>query len=165
MADRPTIDQLFYKHLTAEDELGVVVRAHIHIESNIGEFVTSLVRFPDQLPRLQYESKLRLACALGLRHVYFEPLKLLGDIRNGFGHRLDATLTEERINELFSKLPDEAQQLALQAYDMTIRQRGEQDPPKFSALSPKDRFVLIAVVLKSFLTAAVHKVRTKPKST
>jgi hypothetical protein len=154
MVSRPEIDQSFYQHLIAEDELGVVVRAHIHIEASLTEFVEARTPFPEHLPRLTYEARLRLACALGLKRDHFDALKILGDIRNSFGHRIDAKLTDPKINELFSKLPPDTRQLTLQAYDMTNAKREVKGPPKLLDLPPKDRFVLIAVMLQSFITVA-----------
>ena len=161
MVSLPTIDEQFYSHLTAEDELGVVVRAHIHIEASIIDFVRARVPFPDDLPRLQYEARLRLAIALGLKPQYFESLKLFGDIRNTFGHNLDATLAETRINELFSKLPKEAQEITLKAYVMIVEQRGGKDTLRFAQLSPRDRFILMSVTLKNYIVAAAHEAASK----
>lgn len=151
MPELPHIDEQFHKHLTTEDELGVVVRAHIHIEASVNDFLEHVVPFPDLMPRLQYETKLRLACALGLRQDRFAALKLLGDIRNLFGHKLDAVLTDAKINELYFALPPKDQNLVVDVYNATVEQMGEKNPPPFANLTPKDRFVLIAVLLKTFV--------------
>lgn len=163
LAPHPHIDERFLADLTAEDELGVVIRTHIHVEASIIEFVRARVRFPDELPRLTYESRLRLAMALGLKNEYFEALKLLGDIRNSFSHKLEASLSNEKIDELFSKLGPEPKELTLEAYTMTKKQRGEADGPTFNKLPPKDRFIFMAVVLKEYLAAAVNEATTTPK--
>lgn len=160
MNDELKIDQAFYDHLSADDELGVVVRAHIHVEANVNAFVQAIIPYPDRLPRLQYEGRLRLACALGLRHDHFEALKLLGDIRNSFGHRLDAKLTNEKVNELYSKLPEETQEIVLTGYKTAAQKAGHQSPQKFSTLDAKSRFVFIVVILKSFVLVAAHKAET-----
>ena len=164
MVPHPHIDERFFADLKAEDELGVVIRAHIHIEASIIEFIRARVRFPSELPRMTYESRLRLAMALGLKNEYFEALKLLGDIRNSFSHKLDASLSNEKINELFSKLGQEPKELTLEAYTMTQKQQGEADGPIFNQLPPKDRFILMAVVFKTYLTAAVHEATTEPSN-
>lgn len=154
------IDEAFFMHLNSEDELGVVVRAHIHIEASLNAFVDARVPYPDRLPRLPYEGRLRLACALGLMHSHFDALKVLADIRNSFGHRVDAKLTDGKLKELYGKLPPETQELVVRAYEMTNRQRGFINPPEFPSLSPKDRFVLIAVMLKSFVVAAAYQAKS-----
>ncbi len=101
--------------------------------------------------------------ALGLKNEYFEALKLLGDIRNSFSHKLEASLSNEKIDELFSKLGPEPKELTLEAYTMTKKQRGEADGPTFNKLPPKDRFIFMAVVLKEYLAAAVNEATTTPK--
>lgn len=156
MSEHPTIDELFYQHLAAEDELGIVVRAHIHIEASLNDFIDAIIPFPDQLPRFQYEARLRLACALGLRQDHFEALKLLGDIRNAFSHKLTAKLTSAMIDQLYSKLPPDTQSFAVQIYEVINRKRTETGP-EFDRLPPKDRFVLISVILKSFVAVEAHK--------
>ena len=158
---RPTIDERFHRDLDSEDELGVVVRTQIHIEASVIDFIRARVPYPDDLPKLQYEARLRLAVALGLKQEYFEGLKLVGDIRNAFAHNLNATLTEARANELFSKLGAEGQELTHKSYAMTNHQRGEKDAPSFTKLSPKDRFILIAVCLKAYVVAAAHEATTR----
>lgn len=165
MPERPTIDKLFYQHLIAEDELGVVVRAHIHLEASLNEFVETLIPYPERLPRLLFEARLRLACALGLRDDYFEALKFFGDLRNRFAHKLDAKLDDATLNDLHSKLPADGRELTLQAYERTNEQRGETSRPDFKALAAKDRFVLIAVVLKGFIVAATHEAKSVSQRT
>ena len=149
------VDPAFYHSLVAEDELGVVVRAHIHIEASILDFLHARVQKPKLLPRLPYEARLRLACALGLNEEYFECLKALGDLRNHFGHNLSATISGAKANELYTKLPPFAKDVTLATYAKTVVQHD--DMPSFEGLSPKDRFVFIALVLKMFaLNSAVE---------
>lgn len=151
------VDPSFYQILTAEDELGVVIRAHIHLEASILDFLEATVLKPKLLPRLPYEGKLRLACALGLDQDYFDSLKALGDLRNQFGHNLQAALSNVTVNELYAKLPTIGKEVTLGTYAKTIV--GHDDVPAFDSLSPKDRFVLMAVVLKMFAVNAAAVAR------
>jgi GNAT superfamily N-acetyltransferase len=75
-------DDTFIPALLGEDALGVVVRAHIHIEARINALLDTMVAHPSLLPHLRYEQRVRLACALGLDDRWFKQLKLLGDLRN-----------------------------------------------------------------------------------
>ena len=50
----PRMDEIEDKLLTAlqgEDELGVVVRAHIHVEAHLMEYVELCFQFPDHLKK------------------------------------------------------------------------------------------------------------------
>lgn len=150
------VDPSFYKHLVAEDELGMVVRAHIHIEASIIDYLKQVVPNPGLLPRLTYEARLRLACALGLDQDHFDALKALGDIRNRFGHNIEARLTDEAVNDLYAHMPPLAKEATLGAYARTTE--GSTEAPSFDKLSARDRFVLIAVALKMFAVHSAAKV-------
>ena len=150
------VDQAFYEHLIAEDELGMVVRAHIHIEASIRDFLRQVVPHPDLLPRLTYEARLRVACALGMNADHFQALKALGDIRNSFGHNLEASLTDAIVNDLFARLPEYAKEGTIGAYGQMIGDDASAHS-KFQKLSARDKFVLIAVSLKMFAVHAAAK--------
>lgn len=150
------VDLSFYQHLVAEDELGMVVRAHIHIEASIIDFLKQVVPNPGLLPRLTYEARLRLACALGLDQDHFDALKILGDIRNSFGHNIEARLTDQAVNDLYARMPPPAKETTLGAYARTTESRST-EAPLFDKLSARDRFVLIAVALKMFAAHSAAK--------
>jgi hypothetical protein len=59
---RPEFDQSFLDALLSEDELGVVVRAHIHVEASLSEFIETLIPVPAELPNLRYQQRVELAC-------------------------------------------------------------------------------------------------------
>lgn len=139
----------------------MVLRAHIHIEASLEEFIDALIPWPDRLPRQQFDSRLRLACALGLSQSYFDALKFFGELRNRFAHKLDAKLDDATLNEFYSKLPREGQELTLQAYEMTNQQSAATERPEFQALSPKARFALIAVMLKGLVVTAAHEAKSR----
>ena len=48
----PKIDERFSNDLLSEDELGAVVRAHIHIEATIREFIDHRMKLPSYLGKL-----------------------------------------------------------------------------------------------------------------
>lgn len=152
-------NKMFFQALTGEDELGVVIRAHVHIEAALTELVEARVPFPDRLPRLNYEKRLQLACALGLKVEHFASLQFLANLRNQFAHRLDAGLTGAAVNKLWSKITPDNQKLVLRALEMTLQKRNESLPAEFAILDPKARFVLISVVLKQLLDKAVQEAK------
>ena len=59
----------FVGALFGEDELGVVVRAHIHIEAKLLELLELMVADPKHLERmdLDFGQRVNLAVALGLK--------------------------------------------------------------------------------------------------
>ena len=153
MASKPATDEKFFDALIGEDDLGAVVRAHIHIETRLQLVVEAFTRHPDYLPSLRYEQKAKLAVALGLSWRILPALMKLGHIRNSFGHRLDVTLTDDMVNELFNCLAEEDQKTIVEAYQMTQKQLNL-DWPSFKKSSARLKFVNIAVALDKFLIIA-----------
>jgi hypothetical protein len=135
----------FVDALFGEDDLGVVVRAHIHVEAKLVEFLELLVVAPQHLERmkLEFEQKVNLAVALGLKPEHASGLSALGNLRNAFAHRLDAKLSEERVRNLYETLSGADKQARQVTYDKTNRDAGKSDAPPLKELSPRDRFILI----------------------
>jgi hypothetical protein len=149
----------FHDSLMGEDELGVVLRAHFYIEAEIEALIAALIPFPSELPRLRYEQKLKLACALGFDGSAFPPLKALGDLRNSFGHQIGAHLTSAMVRTLFDSFTAEDQAIVLAGYNKSRTQLGD-ELPSFEDLGPKDSFVVIAVTLHKMLAWAVQEVKS-----
>jgi hypothetical protein len=148
----------FHAALAGEDELGVVLRSHFYIEAELEAFIDSLIPNPNSLPRLKYEQKIKLACALGLHTSVVPPLKALGDLRNSFGHQIGAHLTVPMLNKMHDSFVPEDQESIRKGYDKT---RAEIDTtlPPMEDLGPKDRFVLLSIALHKILTQVVSEVR------
>lgn len=152
------IDKDFSKHLLSEDELGAVIRAHIHVEASVRDFVDIFLMRPSHLPRLRYEDRLRLAVALGLREDFLPSLKYLGDIRNLFGHNLAAQITEDITTKLHSLLPPEMQKDVIENF-MTASTADGSAPREFSSIRPKEQFIIIVATLKGTLVGYVSAIR------
>jgi hypothetical protein len=153
-------EEAFLEALLSEDELGVVVRAHIHIEARLNELVENLVLRPALLPRLRYEQRARLACALGLVEEIFQPLKILGDIRNQFSHKLDTKLTPAMVQALHDAIPDRNRGLG--AYAKT-RAKHPEMPADPASLPPKEKFIMCALMLQGVLKVGCEQALAKRK--
>lgn len=150
----------FVAALMGEDELGVVVRAHIYIEARLFELLHRFVTDRKHLERmdLDYAQCVHLAIALGLKSQHAPPLLALGSLRDAFAHRPDTKLTKDRVDNLYKALSSDDKNLVHEAYTRTNSQMLKTVGPNFRALSPKDQFILIAVTLRSMLSAAVISV-------
>jgi hypothetical protein len=153
----------FHDALAGEDELGVVLRAHFYIEAELEALINALLPHPNELPRLRYEQKLKLACALGFDKSAFMPLKELGDLRNSFGHQIGAHLTEGMVEKLFNSFNSQDQSIITNGYNKSRAQFGD-DLPSIESLNPKDRFVLVAIMLHKVLAGAVMEVRSNGRT-
>lgn len=160
-------EDAFIKVLMGEDELGVVVRAHIHIEARINELLEKMAAHPEYIRKmnLDYEQLVNLAVALGLKSESARPLKALGTLRNIFAHRLDTSLTKDRVDSLYKTLSTEDKQIAQWVYERTNVQLSMKDAPtSLRGLRPKDKFVLIAVAMRAMLLAAIAQLNSSSEA-
>ena len=151
-------DRSFYVALTGQDEIGVVIRAHIYIEQLVNEALERLIPYPDPMEamRLDYSQRVHLLVALGLKEQHLSPLLALGRLRNKFAHKLDAGLTEGVVNDFFRTFDGENRQIIQNAYSSARdKLSSEPRPNRASDLPPKDRFALYAATLHSALIAAI----------
>ena len=90
-------DELF-EVLKGEDDLGVVIRTHIHIEAVLNDLIEKIFRESKYVDKmgLDYHQKVKLTLACGLDPRFEKPLNTLGTIRNNFAHRLEAKLGKDR---------------------------------------------------------------------
>jgi hypothetical protein len=98
----------FSNALLGEDELGVIIRAHIFIEAELDKCLKARLKNVDALgDGLEYQMKVRIALAAGLRANLQQPLNALGKLRNKFAHRLGMTLTKEDADNFYATFSKE----------------------------------------------------------
>jgi hypothetical protein len=148
-------DTEFLAAIQAKDELGLVVRAHIHIESELVLLLEALVRSKKNLDRLEleYGQRVYLAAALGMKEAVVRPLLAVGTIRNAFAHRLNSKLTEDRVNNFYKAFSSEQRSLIEESFRLT-----RQHSPSFAGksvrqLPPREQFVLLASTARSLVQA------------
>lgn len=92
--------------LLNEDDIGKVIKSHIHIENLIYQFIDLSVMDSEPLKamNLDYYSAIHLAVSLGLPKRLLSPLKCLGSIRNKFAHCIDQKLSKNEINAIYKSL-------------------------------------------------------------
>jgi hypothetical protein len=99
--------------LSTEDDLGKVVRAHIHIEHELQELIFLAAPRPDHIKRfenMEFFEKVQLALVLGLNADLKPALSATGTLRNKFAHRLDMKIGEEEAKNLIATLTPRAKQ-------------------------------------------------------
>jgi hypothetical protein len=157
----------FIKALMGEDELGVVLRTHIHIEAWINELLGRMGLDMARLDKaqLEYHQRVHLAIALGLKHEHCAPLLAIGTIRNAFAHNLGAALTKERVNNLHNSLSPGDKAIVQRVYQKTnaqVESRAGDRPGSLRNLEPKDQFILMATAIHGMLRAAVVQLGGEP---
>ena len=154
--DHPS-DEAFFESLSVEDDLGMVVRAHIHVEAMLLEMIDLLVPNPEPLKKmeLEFHQRVTLAVALGKLDEKEAPaLRALGKLRNDFAHRLDTQLSKDRVNNLYNALSADQKGLIQHVY----RREGS-GGPSFKEMSPRDRFIAMAISLRAMLLARIIDIR------
>ena len=156
----PDQDQ-FDKDLQGEDDLGVVIRAHIHIEQQLNTCINELIPFPKALKpmELDFSQRVHLLVALGLKEEFKRPLLALGNLRNEFAHRLDAALTEGRVKSFYDTFGGHEKDGIHQSLDRTRKRLGMGAKSKMKHQPPKDRFILYAISLHAALLVALMEIR------
>jgi hypothetical protein len=150
----------FTKALFGEDELGAVVRAHIHVEAKLLELIGVLVEDESYIRRLKLEfsQHVDLAVALGLNADYAKGLRAFGNLRNDFAHKLDSRLSKERVCRLYESLSSREKELVQKAF-METPPTLEDSATDFNDCGPKSQFILIAVALHTLLEMVILSVR------
>lgn len=149
------LSDAFKDALLSEDQLGRVVRAHLHVESHIDEILEKLVVDPDELARmkLDYAGKVSLICALGVSSNVKAAFNGLGSLRNKFAHNLSYELDPSSIRNLYESLPQEEKRRLNEAHDKTRKESPDYPQvEKFKKLSFEDQFVLLAIMIKGMAT-------------
>lgn len=151
-------DIQFHEELCEEDELGSVIRAHLHIERLLNELIDNLLEDPRALDelRLDFYGKVVLAAALGLKKEYKAPIVGVGKIRNKYAHQIGFKITKSDANNLYSSFTPEWKEIIQSGYREVVRESGGKYP-KFGELTPRNLFTLCAVHVHTLLIKAVSE--------
>jgi hypothetical protein len=97
----------FVKHLLIDDDVALVVRAHLYIEGAAVMLIEGAVQSPDHLnlEDMRFRAKLQLAAALNLIDDYPAALAILNTFRNRAAHRF--TIDDATVDQLRDALPEE----------------------------------------------------------
>lgn len=147
----------FYADMAGKDALTVVVRSAIYVESQIIQLIEENVSDPSHLARmdLAFLQKVHLAAAIGLDSRLIPPLKALGEIRNKFAHRLDATLSANEADNFYSVFNSQDKQIIQRVYDRTRKiSAAKRRPSRFGSLPALERFTLCVAALRGAIVSA-----------
>jgi hypothetical protein len=144
-----------FQLLEEDNDLGTVIRAHIHLEHELREFIQAAAPQPleRELAEYNYARTLRLAMTLGLDPALEAGLIAVGRLRNKFAHRLEMKLTDEEAQQIYSALDSNTQAQTQQAWSTAYSLHPDSGRPKeLLRSSPKD---LIATSMLMLWSAVV----------
>ena len=146
------IEVSFRSALFKDDDLGSVIRVHLHIEHHVNEILELLVPFPQDLKavKLDYDGKVNLLPVLGVKPENIKVLTALGTMRNKFAHNLNYKLDKSNVKNLYETLDSDSKEILFNSHEAT-RNKGFNNIDQYKKLEPKDQFILIAVVVKNMV--------------
>lgn len=151
----------FHVALLGEDELGVVVRAHIYVEHELTAFIRARMSPPEAVDalKLDFDGRVKLAIALGLPADFKPALRFLGSLRNRFAHQLDTAIAKQDADNFRNALGAD-KVIAVDAYRATqAKFRSNDMAVPISDRDPRDRVVLYLITLWSGIAVAAVKAR------
>ncbi len=156
MSDDSILDVKFRQALQQDDELGCVVRAHLHIEHLVDKLLQHHFPRAEALEKmnLEYSAKVTLLEAFDYNPFVTTPLLAIGKLRNDFAHKLEFVLSADRMDALYNSFEQDGKAAVQNAYQRTRQNLGAAAPKKMANLNPKDRFVLYAAAIWSMLVVA-----------
>ncbi len=145
--------------LNGEDDLGAVIRGHIHIESSLNKLIETHFEFPEYIKKLnlEFHQKVLVAQAIGLKPQYAKSLNTLGTIRNNFAHRLETKLGKNEIESLYKAFEGNDKQIIQNAYLKTNKELKRKGPKSLTKLEPRQQFTLIVVSIRALLLTAIKE--------
>ena len=145
----------FYQDLAREDDLGLVVKAHLHIEHQLLEFISLHLPYKERCDwsRIGYAAKVDLALALGLPDTLRKPLVAIGTLRNEFAHNLSYSQASVDAVALYNGLPALLHSGVKESYRLV---KGVDLKPR--KVSNRDLLVILLINIRQAVRAAVeHK--------
>jgi hypothetical protein len=151
----------FAQAVVGEDELGAVVRAHIHIEYELEQFLIAALPHPEEIGRLEYATRVRLALAAGLNRNLKAPLNSLGSMRNKVSHKLEAKITTKDMLDFHNTFGATEKEAIEHAFEAMRSKASDQKFTTLKALSDKAKFILFAAGLRSAVQFETMKLKAR----
>lgn len=153
-------DRAFQEALGAEDELGLVVRAHIHIESLLNQLIEVVVVDSKALGRMQldYSQRVHLAQALGMDSDLAKPLQALGKLRNDFAHKLDMKLKVDRVDAFYETFPASIKKILHDSLEVSLRKLLRRQV-SFKQSPPDSKFIMLVMPLRVAMQFEIRRAK------
>jgi len=149
-------DDEFDEALRGEDNLGLVIRAQIHIEHWVEAFLDiALVAHSKYAKELnaEYDKKVLLACMAGLTGDLKAPLSAFGKLRNRFAHRPNYKLSAGDAENIYNSLSATHKDHLQRAYKAMAKASNNR-PDSYSKLSTPEKVCILAMFLRKKLKMA-----------
>uniref|UniRef100_UPI0009905BC8 hypothetical protein n=1 Tax=Microbulbifer mangrovi TaxID=927787 RepID=UPI0009905BC8 len=153
----------FLAAVEAEDDIGLVIRAHILIEEQLNKMFDTFFLRPEYLEKmnLDYHQKVHLAISSGLSPLLEKPLKSIGSIRNKFAHQSDQILDSGIVNNLYKSFDNESKNNFHKTWKLVSDNNDPEEVTSFNQLDPKERFRLMAIIIHKYLRICLNDLKRR----
>jgi len=141
------------QHLAHEDEMGRILRAQLHLERLLLDYICKQVERPDYIEKKNFgfAARLNIALALGLDEELGAPLKEINLMRNDFAHVQGFTITPARVEKLEKKLSTRLKKAVTNSFKLANDSESFGDAKNYESLKHSDKLICIVLTLWSFM--------------
>lgn len=151
------VDVQFLEDLRREDDLGLVIRGHLHIEHQLISLASGVLPFASRIDwnEVPFKTKLEIASACGLPDDRRELIRRLNVLRNDFAHRLSASVQKKTVVDIYNSLSPLIQDAIKRAHEIM----GFGKFPGPAALEPRDLLIHLFISARQATKAAADATR------
>lgn len=152
------LQSTFLDSLDGEDELGIVIRSHIHVEQYLNSLIVKLNvndKYLDKM-ELTYFQTVQLAIGLGLDPRFESALYKLGKLRNDFAHNIRGNLTEDDAKSLYQCLSG-SEKNTLQNLVKKTHKELEHDIKDYNSSDAKYKYIYAVTMICAALQTACNQ--------
>ena len=146
-------DKILFNELVKEDNVGLVLRGHLHVEHQLTKYIAEQLPYPERVDwgKIDFMGKVELALACGLDVDIRPGLERLENLRNMFAHRFDALIDSDWVLVAYNGLPRSVKLEIEAAY----KALGKRMTRSTSTLDTRDLLVLIFISVANTIASAV----------
>jgi hypothetical protein len=150
-------DNSLYDDLARQDDVGLVLRGHLHIERELVNLASAMLPFHARCDwgKLSFRAKVELAYACGLPLDVKNLLEKVGSLRNDFAHKLSARISKSAALDLYNSLSPRHRSGLKGSYKVMFGKVLS----KPAALPPHDLLTLVLLTAHSATRAAALALR------
>ena len=154
-------DEEFEAVLKTEDDLGMVIRVHLHVEYHLNQLLELLVPFPDGLKsvKLDFDNRVKLLGALRIKSEFTKIFSALGAMRNKFAHNLDYKLDKSNVINLYETLHFSDKEILQNVYSNLRNNDEHKGLEPFKSLPPQGQFIVIALYIRQMVFRMIDEIK------
>jgi hypothetical protein len=150
----------FHADLLRDDDVGMVVRAHQHIERELKLFIEMAAPSPGRFRKLTYSKRVDVAIEHGLIRDLEGPLRAIGRMRNRLAHELGASVGKADPKKLYESFGLVAKNITETSYARTYAKLGPAErPERIELLDPKEQCAFHFVTIWAAIVAQTHHLK------